>query len=113
MGLAGSVSKESLTLPASFEINSFHCCYRLLLRPSAAAAAAALPSPQADVAQMLLERLPEFCDPQGEEAQLPQLILGQLRWWVLHLIPKPCKVVCLLLGRQERCRCDRSAQQLG
>ncbi|KAL4858754.1 Fanconi anemia group D2 protein [Chlorella vulgaris] len=35
---------------------------------------------QADVAQLLLERLPEFCDPQGEEAELPQLVLGQLRW---------------------------------
>lgn len=39
------------------------------------------------MAQLLLERLPEFCDPQGEEAELPQLILGQLRWWVLHLTP--------------------------
>lgn len=37
---------------------------------------------QANVSQMLLERLPEFCDAQGEEAPLPQLILGQFRWWV-------------------------------
>lgn len=35
---------------------------------------------QANVSQMLLERLPEFCDAQGEEAPLPQLILGQFRW---------------------------------
>ncbi|PRW44427.1 Fanconi anemia group D2-like protein [Chlorella sorokiniana] len=35
---------------------------------------------QADVSRLLLERLPEFCDAEGEEAPLPQLILGQFRW---------------------------------
>lgn len=37
---------------------------------------------QADLSRLLLERLPEFCDAQGEEAPLPQLILGQFRWCV-------------------------------
>ena len=36
---------------------------------------------QADVSRLLLERLPEFCEAEGEEAPLPQLILGQFRWW--------------------------------
>ena len=47
---------------------------------------------QGDVAVLLLERLPEFCDAQqqgqggeqqpggGDEAALPALILGQFRW---------------------------------
>lgn len=39
---------------------------------------------QADVSRLLLERLPEFCGDEGgeggEEAPLPQLILGQFRW---------------------------------
>ncbi|KAL4428110.1 hypothetical protein ABPG75_002199 [Micractinium tetrahymenae] len=35
---------------------------------------------QADVSRMLLQRLPEFNDAEGEEAPLPALILGQFRW---------------------------------
>lgn len=38
---------------------------------------------QADVSGMLLERVAEFVGAEGEEAPLPQLILGQFRWWVL------------------------------
>lgn len=39
---------------------------------------------QTDVARLLLERLPEFCDDTSEEErEVPQLILGQFRWWVV------------------------------
>ena len=46
---------------------------------------------QADLARLLLERLPEICDAEGEEAPVPQLILGQFRWWVLA----PCRLLPL------------------
>ncbi|KAL4445301.1 hypothetical protein ABPG77_011126 [Micractinium sp. CCAP 211/92] len=35
---------------------------------------------QAEVSGLLLQRLPEFNDAEGEEAPLPALILGQFRW---------------------------------
>ena len=45
---------------------------------------------QADVSELLLERLAMLCNVEGEEAALPQLILGQFRWWVRHtLCPLP------------------------
>ena len=39
---------------------------------------------QPEVARLLVERLASSCEPDaGDEAGLPQLILGQFRWWVL------------------------------
>ncbi len=44
---------------------------------------------QNEVAKLLLERLPEFCDSTSEEDKVvPQLILGQFRWWVPGLSSK-------------------------
>jgi len=35
---------------------------------------------QADVSSLLLEKLPMLVEEGGEEAAIPQLILGQFRW---------------------------------
>jgi hypothetical protein len=37
---------------------------------------------QADVSDLLLKEMVQLCSAEGEEAALPQLILGQFRWWV-------------------------------